>query len=76
MFELFTVIIFAWLFFKSIGLAVKLTWGAARIAATVLVVLALPLLVLFLLFMSGIVLLVPVIMVGIAVGILKAVAEA
>ena len=46
MLELITVLVFLWLLFKGIGLALRLTWGAAKVIATVLMVLASPLLVL------------------------------
>ena len=72
MFELLTVILFVWLMIKAIGLAFRLTWGAARIAASVLMALAVPVLVLCFLFAGGVMLLVPLVVVGTAVGILKA----
>ena len=72
MFELLTVIVFLWLMMKAIGLALRLTWGAARIVASILMALAVPVLVLCFLFAGGIMLLVPVVVIGIAVGILKA----
>lgn len=72
MFELLTIIVFIWLLFKTIGLAFKLTWGVAKIVASILMALALPLLVVSLLFVGGVVLLVPVAMIGIAAGIVKA----
>ena len=72
MFELLTLILFLWLTVKGIGLAFRLTWGAAKIAATVLMGLALPLLIICLLFAGGFLLLLPLGLIGIAVGILKA----
>ena len=72
MFELLTVIVFLWLMMKAIGLALRLTWGAARIVASILMALAVPVLVLCFLFAGGVMLLVPVVVIGIAVGILKA----
>ena len=71
MFELLTIIVFAWLLIKAIGLAVKLTWGMAKIVASILMVLALPLLIVCLLFVGGAILIVPVAMIGIAAGIMK-----
>ena len=58
MFTLFVILVFGWLFFKSVGLAFHLTWGLAKIVATLLFVVALPLLV-------------PVALVAAAYGILK-----
>ena len=72
MFELLVTILCIWLFIKGIGLALKITWGVAKIAATILMILALPVLIVGLLFAGGILLLVPVVLVAIAVGILKA----
>lgn len=72
MFELLVVVIFMYLMFKAIGLTFKLTWGVAKIAASILIGLALPLLIICLVFVSGIVLLVPIVMIAIAAGILKA----
>ena len=59
------------LIFCYIRLAFKLTWGVAKVAASILMVVALPALVLCLLFAGGIALIVPLAIVGIAVGILK-----
>ena len=72
MFELLTLAIFLWLMIKAIGLALKLTWGFARIAASILITLALPALILCLVFAGGILLLIPLGMIAIAAGILKA----
>ena len=72
MFELLTIIVFAWLLIKTIGFTLKLTWGVAKIVSGILMVLALPLLIIGLLFVGGIVLIVPIIMVCIAAGITKA----
>ena len=71
MFELLTIVVFVWLTIKAIGLAFKLTWGMAKIIASILVVLALPLLIVCLLFVGGAILIVPVAMIGIAAGIMK-----
>ena len=72
MFELLTIVIFVWLLVKAISLAFKLTWGAAKIVASILMVIALPLLVMCFLFIGGIALIIPVAVIGIAVAILKA----
>lgn len=71
MFELLTIIVFVWLLIKTIGLAFKLTWGMAKIVASILLVLALPLLIVCLLFVGGAILIIPVAMIGIAAGIMK-----
>ena len=71
MLKLLTTIVFIWLFFKTIGLTFKLTWGVAKIISGILMVLALPLLIVGLLFVGGIVLFVPIVLVCIAAGITK-----
>lgn len=72
MFEILTLIVFIWLMVKAIGLAFKLTWGIAKVIASILMVFALPALIVCIVFVGGIALLVPLILIGIAVGILKA----
>ena len=72
LFELLVVIIFCWLAFKAIGLALSLTWGIAKILASLLFVIAVPVLFICLLFAGGIVLLLPLALIGGAVGLLKA----
>ena len=71
MFELLIIAIFFWLLVKAIGLAFKLTWGVAKITASILIGLALPVLIVCFLFVGGIALLVPVAMIAIAAGIVK-----
>lgn len=71
MFELLTVVIFTWLLVKTIGLALKLTWGVAKIIASILIGLALPVLIICLIFAGGIILLLPIVMIVIAAAILK-----
>lgn len=72
MFEIVPLVVFIWLMVKAIGLAFKLTWGIAKIIASILMVLALPALIVCMIFVGGIALLVPLILIGIAAGILKA----
>ena len=72
MFELLVIAIFIWLLVKSICLAFKLTWGVAKIAASILICQAFPVLIDCFVFRGGIALLVPVVMIAIAAGILKA----
>ena len=72
MFELLIIAIFIWLLVKAIGLAFKLTWGVAKIAASILIGLAFPVLIVCFVFVGGFALLVPVVMIAIAAGILKA----
>jgi hypothetical protein len=72
MMELLTVILFCWLFFKAMGLAFRMAWGTAKILASVLFAVAVPLLVLCLIFAGGVFLLLPLALIGIAFGVLKA----
>ncbi len=72
MFELLSIVVFVWLLAKAIGLTLKLTWGAAKITAGLLIGLAVPVLFVCLIFVGGIALLVPVMLIAIAAGILKA----
>ena len=72
MFELLVIAAFLWLIFKAIGLAFKLTWGIAKIVASILMVFALPLLIVCFVFWSGVALLVPLALIAIAYGMMKA----
>lgn len=71
MFELLTVVIFVWLLAKAIKLAWKLTWGTAKVVASILIGIAMPVLIVCLLFAGGIALIVPIAVIGIAVAVLK-----
>lgn len=51
--ELLTIIVFCWLSFKLLGLFFRMAWGAAKLIASILFVIALPLLVLCLIFAGG-----------------------
>lgn len=72
MFELLTLVVFVWLLVKAISLAFKLTWGIAKVVASILMIIALPMLIVCFVFAGGIALIVPIAVIGIAVGILKA----
>ena len=72
MLDLLLVVLFVWLFFKALGLAFRMAWGTAKIIASILFAIAVPLLAVCLLFAGGIVLLVPLVLVGAAFGLLKA----
>ena len=73
MLELLIVIGCCWLLFKALGLAFRCAWGAAKIAASLLVTIAIPMLIGCLIFAGGLLLLIPLAMIGLAFGILKAV---
>lgn len=70
--DLLVLILFCWIFFGSIKLMFKITWGLAKILAVILLVLSLPSLIGCLLYASGVILLLPVVLIAIAWGILKA----
>ena len=72
MFELLVVIAFLWLMMKGFGLAVRVAWSLAKVVAVILFVLAIPALLGVLLLAGGILLLIPIALVGIGWGILKA----
>ena len=72
MFDILVMIAFLWLFVKVFGLAFRLTWSLAKIVAVILFTLAIPVMILCLLFASGVVMLIPIALVVIALAILKA----
>lgn len=72
MLDLIVLILCCWLGWKVIKLAFKTAWGLAKIAASILLALAVPMLIGCLLFAGGIVLMVPVAMLAAAFGLLKA----
>ena len=71
MLELLTIVIFCWLSFKLLGLFFRMAWGTAKFIATALFVITLPMLVLMLLFAGGMLLLIPLGLIGLAFGIVK-----
>ena len=72
MMELLVLIVFCWLFFKAVGLAFRMAWGTAKIIASLLFAVAVPLLVLCLIFAGGVFLLLPLALIGIAFGLVRA----
>ena len=73
MLEIFIVVLFCWLFFKALGLAFRMAWGTTKIIASLLFTLAVPMLIAGVVFAGGILLIVPLILVGIAFALLKAI---
>lgn len=71
MLEIIILVAFVWLMVSAITLALKVTWGVTKVVASILIGLALPVLLVCFLFVGGIALLLPVALIGIAVGILK-----
>ncbi len=72
MFEILVVVAFVWLLIKVLGAVFKITWGLAKVVASILMVIAAPMLILCLIFASGILLLIPLALIAIAFAILKA----
>lgn len=73
MLEILTIVLFCWLFFKALGLAFRVAWGTTKLLASLLFAVALPMLIAGVLFTGGVLLLLPLILVGIAFALLKAV---
>ena len=73
MLDLIITVLFCWLFFKAVGLAFKAAWGTAKILASLLFAVAVPMLIVCLVFAGGVILLVPVALITVAFGLLKAV---
>ena len=73
MLDLLMIIVFCWLFFKALGLVFRLAWGVTKILVGLLVTAAAVTLVGGVLFAGGLVLLIPIALVGAALGLLKAV---
>ena len=73
MLEIFVIVLFCWLFFKAVGLAFRVAWGTTKIIASLLFAVAIPMLLAGVLFAGGVLLLLPLILVGIAFALLKAV---
>lgn len=71
MFEILITALSLWFFFGAIKLAFRITWGAAKITATVLLTLAVPVLILCLIFAGGAVILIPALLISGAFSILK-----
>ena len=72
MFELLVLLLFGWIFFGAIKLTFKIAWSLAKLLAVILLILALSSLIGCLLFASGVLLLLPVVLIALAWGILKA----
>ena len=73
MLEIIVTVLFCWLFFKAMGLAFRVAWGTTKIIASLLFAVAVPMLFVCLAFAGGLLLLVPLALIGIAFGLLKAV---
>ena len=72
MLELLVIILFCWLFWQAVKLAFRIAWGTAKVIAVILFILAIPTLIGCLLFAGGMLLLLPLLLIAIAAGILRA----
>ena len=72
MFGILMTVVFIWLFCKFVKLAFRVTWGLAKGVALVLFLLSLPALIACLLLAGGLFLLLPLVLITLAWGILKA----
>ena len=78
--ELILTVFAVWLFIKALGLALKMTWGITKFFASLLFTIALPLLFTIalpllgfcLFFAGGLLILVPLGLIALAFGLLKA----
>ena len=71
MFEILVTALSVYFFIGAVKLAFRITWGATKIIATVLLGLAVPVLILCLIFAGGAVLLIPVLLIAGAFALLK-----
>lgn len=71
MLDFLLTVLFICLFFWTIKLLFKLTWGVAKIIAVILLVVSLPTLIGILMVAGGLVLLIPVALLISAIGIIK-----
>lgn len=71
--ELIVTIVCLWLFFKCLGLTLRLTWGVTKFVVSLLFAVALPLLGFCLLFAGGLVILIPLGILVLAFVLLKAI---
>ena len=72
MVQILVIVLFCYLGFKALGLLFRVAWGAAKIAATVLLALSLTMLIACLVFAGGILLAIPLALIAIAFGLLNA----
>jgi len=71
MLELIISVIFCWLFFEVCKLMLKIAWGATKILAMLLSVLAIPTLIAGVLLAGGVILLLPIALLVAAIVLLK-----
>lgn len=72
MLELLITVFCLWLSWKALGLVFRMTWGLTKFIVSALFALALPLLIGCLFFAGGLLILLPLGLIGLAFGIVKA----
>ena len=72
MLEILVTVLFVWLFWQGIKLAFRIAWGAVKVIAVILFILSVPALIGCLLFAGGLALLIPLALIGLAAGLLRA----
>lgn len=70
--EILCTILFVWLFIKVLVLVFKVAWSLTKVVAMILFVMALPALIVCFIFAGGLLLLVPVGLLGLAFALLSA----
>ena len=71
MLDILLILFFCWLGFKVLKLLFKVAWGTAKIIASILLVVAVPALVICLVFAGGVMLLIPLALIALAFGMLR-----
>ena len=71
MIDILLTILFICLFFWTIKLIFKLTWGIAKVIAVILMIIALPTLIGGLMVAGGLILLIPIALIIGAIGVVK-----
>ena len=71
MIEILLPLFFCWIGFKVLKLLFKVAWGTAKLIASLLFAVAIPALVLCLVFAGGVVLLIPLALIALAFGMLR-----
>ena len=71
MLDILVTLLSLYFFIGAIRLALKITWGATKIVASILLSLALPVLILCLVFAGGAVILIPALLIAGAFALLK-----
>ena len=72
MFEFLALVLFCWIFFKALRLAFRATWGIAKVLVWLVLLIAVPVFIGCLIFAGGLVILIPLALVGLVFGLLKA----